>query len=279
MKLIVESGSTKTDWVIINTPDTYTFQTTGINPLFFSESDTIQEIHNSFPNTYKTEHIREIHFYGAGCGTNAAKQKIKDLLSPLFPQASIYIYTDLVASAHALLQNKKGIVAILGTGTNVGFWDGTHIEYSSPSLGYILGDEGSGTYLGKKLLQAYFYESLPHHLLKKFADTYTITRESCIHAIYSGKKPNTYIASFVPFLHTHKHEASIQSIIHEGFRDFIEKHILKISQKYNFFSIFVTGSIGFHFNEILKTECAKYSIRVEQTIKSPISELIKLYSL
>jgi N-acetylglucosamine kinase-like BadF-type ATPase len=279
MKLIAESGSTKTDWVIINASDTYTFQTNGINPLFFSELDTIQEIRNSFPKTHNAEDILEIHFYGAGCGTDTAKQKISDVLKSIFTQAYIHINTDLVASAHALLQNKKGIIAILGTGMNIGFWNGTRIEYSTPSLGYILGDEGSGTYFGKKLLQAYFYETLPHHLLKEFTNTYTITRESCIHAIYSGNKPNTYIASFSPFLYTHKHEAYIQSIIQEGFQDFIEKHILKISEKFNFFSIFVTGSIGFYFNEILQTECAKHSITVEQTIKSPISELTKLYSL
>jgi glucosamine kinase len=134
MKLIAESGSTKTDWVIINTPDTYTFQTAGINPLFFSESDTIQEIRNSFSNTYKTEHIKEIHFYGAGCGLDTAKQKIVDLLKPLFPHANIQIYTDLVASAHALLQDKKGIIAILGTGMNIGYLNTFSMNLQIPIL-------------------------------------------------------------------------------------------------------------------------------------------------
>ena len=175
MILIADSGSTKTDWVLISDTESVSFQTIGFSPYFVEHSDVSSILLSALPETINTDTITQIFFYGAGCGTESSQKIIETALSQIFTLANIQINTDLVGAAIALLGNKSGIIAILGTGMNIGFWNGTNIEYTSPSLGYILGDEGSGAYIGKQLLSGYFYEEMPQEIIKEFKFKYNLT--------------------------------------------------------------------------------------------------------
>lgn len=280
MILIADSGSTKTDWRICQTNTTpLSFSTKGLNPHFTTTEDIQKEITHNFPKHIAPADIQTIYFYGAGCKAESSKQTLSVSFATLFPNAMSVIETDLVGAARALLGNKQGIAAILGTGMNIGYWDGSAIHSYSPSLGYILGDEGSGAYMGKKLMQAYFYNDLPADIMQDFTQTYRLSIEELIQKVYKEQYPNQFLASFVPFLEKHMHHSDISNIIRDAFRDFIQKHVLKISQKTQNFHIFVIGSVGFYFKDIFICECEAHSISVSDILKSPIERLCEYHRI
>lgn len=278
MILVADSGSTKTDWVLISGADSISFQTIGLSPYFVEHSDISSILLSAFPNTIHPNSILQIFFYGTGCGTEASQNIIQTALSHIFTKALIHVTTDLVGAAIALLRKSEGIIAILGTGMNIGYWNGTHIEYTQPSLGYILGDEGSGAYLGKQVLNAYFYEEMPEELMKKFWQKYKLTREMCVENVYKQPFPNKYLATFSEFLYENKHHTYIKTLIKSAFYTFVEKHVIKIAKKSQNFRIFVIGSIGYYFADFLQEACIEKNITVIRVEKSPIFELKHYHS-
>ena len=201
MILVADSGSTKTNWGLVdNENNVVSFQTIGLNPFYVTKGIVKNELLLHFPSDINTNYIKNIYFYGAGCSSTERCNIIKSGIEYLFKKAKVYVAHDLIGAARALFGNEKGIVAILGTGSNAACFDGKKITKNISSLGYILGDEGSGAYLGKMFITDFLNNELPNNLYNKFINEYEITKENILDAIYSKPFPNRFLASFTRFL-------------------------------------------------------------------------------
>ena len=201
MILVADSGSTKTNWELVdNKKNVVCFQTMGLNPFYVTKDIVKNELSLHFPSDINTNYIKDIYFYGAGCSSTERCNIIKFGIGYLFKKANIYVAHDLMGAARALFGQKDGIVAILGTGSNSCLYNGHKIISNIPSLGYVLGDEGSGAILGKKLIQSLLYNELPQYLIDKFFLKYKTNKNNLLETIYKKPYPNRFLASFTYFL-------------------------------------------------------------------------------
>jgi len=276
MKLIADSGSTKTAWKLIGPlTEVKVIKTSGINPFFRSEKDIFQELEKHLlPETGKE--ISEIYFYGTGIINAEKGDIIKRALNQLYPNAFIETYSDVLGAARALFGNKEGIACILGTGSNVCLYDGEKITGGVSPLGFILGDEGSGAVMGRKLLGDYFKEVMPLHLREDFAKRYDLTREEALNRVYRSEKPNQFLAQFTPFLSAHKNSAYCQEFVQRNFMDFFERNVTKLPD-YSSFKIGFVGSVAWHFRQILTNMAEYYGFSEPIIIQNPIDGLVKYY--
>ena len=277
MILLADSGSTKTDWACIDdAQQMFHFQTIGLNPYFVTEEQICDEITRNFSqctmhNAQCTmDSVSKIYFYGSGCGRAESKQLIENALRKLFSHAEIIVDSDLKGAAIACYGNTKGIVAILGTGMNIGFWDGKDLQTPMPSLGYIFGDAGSGAVLGRKLIKAVFEKRLSDSLIKKFQNTYHVSLPNLLDRVYKQPRPNTYLAGFAPFYAENLGNQEIQTILHEAYREFAEVYAKPIAEKYGVGEISFVGSIANVFSEILAEELAVFGLKIHAIITAPI---------
>jgi glucosamine kinase len=277
MKLIADSGSTKTTWRLIGPlTDVKTIKTSGINPFFRSEEDIFQELEELLlPET--GNEITKIYFYGTGIINAEKGDIIKRALIRLFPHASIETYSDVLGAARALFGNKAGIACILGTGSNVCLYDGKKITGGVSPLGFILGDEGSGAVMGRKLLGDYFKKVMPHHLREDFAKRYDLTREEVLNRVYRSEKPNQFLAQFTPFLSAHKNSAYCHEFVQRNFMEFFERNVCHIP-KYTNYPIGFIGSVAWYFSHILKTTASYFGFEQIIIIQEPIEGLEKYYA-
>jgi N-acetylglucosamine kinase-like BadF-type ATPase len=275
MILIIDSGSFKADWLFLTRSFAKQIQTKGLNPYFidlkkiFYELKTISEIQEN------KEDVNRIVFYGAGCSSDNNKATIYQLFHQLFPGAEIRINTDLAGAAKALFNSNKGVACILGTGSNCCFYDGEQITKQTPSLGYILGDEGSGAYMGKELLRKYLYNQLPKHLKGQIEKAYQINRENVLKAIYQQNYPNRYLASFSDFLYTYKQEDEISEIINQSLNEFFRNHVTEITDGSD--QIKFVGSIAWLFRDNLSYIAERYKLHIDEVVQSPIEKLKKIH--
>ena len=275
MILIADSGSTKCTWAYCddNGELKLVFNTVGFNPKYSNYSDIINELQKSqISNLHKK--ITKIFFYGAGCSSLAKNKIIYDPLKYFFSQADIHIRHDLEAAVKATYKDTPIISCILGTGSNSCFFDGENIIENAPSLGYILGDEASGNYFGKKLINLYVNNLLTDTLLKKF-ETWTKERkEDIIKKIYSVQRPNLYLATFFKFMYENKDDPTFDSIFKEGIQKFFDLHI-KCFNDYQKHSLTFVGSVAYYLSEYIKDIAKKEKIYIQDIIKSPIKNLVK----
>ncbi|MGB4397850.1 MAG: N-acetylglucosamine kinase [Daejeonella sp.] len=273
MLLVADSGSTKADW-ILTLPDKQTihFRTRGINPFFLSEKDITQIFHNTPEIQGYVEEVKEIYFFGAGCSSPDRREIITNALSRVFKNAFVSVDIDIIASVYATCGLSEGICCILGTGSNISYFDGTKIHESKHGLGYILGDEGSGTYFGRKLLTSCLYGTMPDELSVKFKAEYVADKESVIKRIYQEPSPNSFLASFAPFMSENINHPFIIELLRVGFEEFVETNIQSYPD-YNKQICHFVGSIAFHFKEILIEVCELKGVRVGKILKHPIDEL------
>lgn len=281
MKLIADSGSTKTDWALIqyneNTfqPDITCCKTQGINPVHLNSDEIRNILQNELIPQIDFRLIDEIYFYGSGC-RNDIIPKVESIFKEVFPSANtIGIYSDLLGAARATCGNDKGIVCILGTGSNSCLYDGEKIIQNIPPLGYILGDEGSGTALGKKLINAIFKGVLPDTLKSEFCNHYHTNLDNIIENVYRKPLANRYIATFADFAIAHKHIKEINNLIRECFIDFFAKNI----QPYNHtdLPIFAVGSIACLAQDIFENIASEFGYSVKEFLRSPIEGLIQYH--
>ncbi len=238
MKAIIDSGSSKADWVFIDKNNSITsLETIGFNPLVTDSRQFIESFQNN-PAKPKQEKVKQVFFYGAGCSTNESIQRTQNVLQLLFPAAKIMVENDLLGAARATYQGKPSVVAILGTGSNSCLFNGTKIIDQVANLGYLLGEEGSGYALGKEILRSFFYRELSPELTVAFQDTYQLNRNQLVHQIYSSSSPNRDIAAFSAFAVKNRTHSDIQTIVSGIFQDFVERNL----QKYE-----ITPSIPIHF--------------------------------
>ena len=276
MILIADSGSFKTDWTFLSSTNKIQFQTIGLHPYFINSKKMHAKLSRiDHVRKYKN-YVKKVIFYGAGCHSEKNKDIIFQILKGIFSQAEIKINSDIMGAAKALFNNHSGIACILGTGSNCCFYDGEHITNKTPSLGYILGDEGSGAYMGKLLLKKYLYSQLPENLENHLKNNYKLTQEKILQAVYNEPFPNRYIAQFSKFISDYKNEKAMSDIIHNSIEEFFINHILKISEnKQN--NIRFTGSVAWAFKDFIISIARKYNLSADHITQTPMEELIHLH--
>lgn len=272
MILIADSGSTKTDWSCIQADGKVDQLTTiGLNPNF-TEEETIFKIIESLP--YHSNAVKTIYFYGSGCGSENNIKTLQDAFLYNFPNAETAVMTDLIGAARACLGNTKGVVAILGTGSNSGVYDGHTIYISNPSLGHLLGDYGGGVDIGKQLLRDYFYKKMPPEIRAEMH----MTKEHLIHKLYHSSGANTFIASQTGIIFKHAQTPYIRTLVRNTFDRFIEEEIMNY-RGVKELSINFVGSIAFLFQDILGESLEAHGMRMGVIIQKPIDRLTDYHSV
>lgn len=275
MIAIADSGSTKTDWIFAeNKNTTFHFQSIGFHPLRIQEGMVRHEL------AYFTHHqdffpkINELFFYGAGCGDLSRTQVLKKSLEQVFPAASIHIFSDMLGACIASSANQPSICSILGTGSNSAVFDGQKITSQQLSLGYLLGDEGSGSDIGRRLLQKVLYQDLPAELIKEFMTRFNKTAESIIRETYTSSLPNRYLAGYSAFAFEHIDNPMIEQLVVESLENFISRHLLAYPEAKEL-PIHFSGSVAFFFKEMIIKLMSKHHLIMGKIEQSPINGLIR----
>ena len=221
--------------------------------------------------------IQQIYFYGAGIVNDEKGELIRRALNRIYSSAVIETHSDVLGAARALFGDKQGLACILGTGSNVCLYDGEKITQSISPLGFILGDEGSGAVMGRKLLGDYFKEVMPAPLREEFTKKYNLTREEALNRVYRSERPNHFLAQFTPFLSEHKNSAYCQAFVQENLMEFFERNVTKIPG-YSKFPIGFTGSVAWFLSQLLNNTASYYGFEKTIIIKDPIDGLGKYYT-
>ncbi|MDR2824904.1 MAG: ATPase [Prevotellaceae bacterium] len=271
MKIIADSGSTKTHWNYSGRD----FFTQGINPFFLSGDEIISLINNELPKEIVRDNVSEIFFYGAGC-TLEKSGMLQKTLTKCFPNAVIEVASDLLGAARALLQRSAGIACILGTGSNSCFYDGEKIVETTPSLGYVLGDEGSGAALGKRLLGDVLKNMLSKETSGKFSEKYAISIAEIIENVYQKSFPNRYMARFCEFLYENQNDPEIDALILNEFQSFFYRNVIHYDFKK--YSVNFAGSVAAMFERQLRQVADYNDFRIEKILPKPMSGLVKFHS-
>jgi len=273
MKLIADSGSTKTDWRLITSSSSLEeIKTEGINP-FHQRSEEILKIVTDSDLTKIAGRPKEIYFYGAGCNYEDKIAIVKNALGEVFTDAEIFVEHDLIAAARALCGRDEGIACILGTGSNSCYYDGQNILQNNPSLGYILGDEGSGAFIGKKLIVDFLYNKLPRSINEKFNHEFELSIDVILDNIYSRFMPNRFLGSFGKFIYDNIQHPYMHGLVYESFYAFLDNHVVKYEGHRTKKCHFV-GSIAYNFKDILEKVCGDLGLKFGRVIESPIDGLI-----
>ncbi len=276
MKIIADSGSTKTEWNLLLPDGTIqALYSTGLNPFFISSGKVTEIVQQTF-SKINTELLKEVYFYGAGCSSLERCTIISSGLEHAFPKAEIKVEHDMLAAARALFGNKEGIAIILGTGSNSCVYDGKDITGNIPALGYILGDEGSGAFFGLQLIKDFLNNEMPETLVKKFKEQFLLDKEDILNAVYKQPFPNRYLAQFFPFCTKNQETGYIRQLIFNGFNLFFRRHILPYPD-YQEYPLGCVGSVGFYLQDILQAVAKKYHLSILTIEKSPIKGLIEYH--
>ncbi len=277
MLLIADSGSTKTDWVLIDSAQNrYSYSTIGYNPYFIGAEKIQQSLMQELLTKLDASQVRKVFFYGAGCSTNEKKEVLHAALANCFVNAEIAINHDLLAASLALLGNKRGFAAILGTGSNTCIFDGVKIEKNIDSLGYLLGDEGSGCSIGKKILRDFMRGSLPQELEEKFRKEYPFTQTEIFESMYNKPLPNRFLAGFCRFAAEHKNQVQIKTIVLESFNDFFLNLVSRYPD-YVKLSFNCVGSVGYNFKDHLSEVAGVFGMKMGKVTASPIEDLVSYH--
>ncbi len=278
MLLIADSGSTKTDWVVLNKgKPIFATSTDGLNPLFCTKEKIRNALRSvSFFREFNKE-IKKIKFFGAGCGSKKERDKMESSLKSFFRTAKVSVQTDLMGAALATCGNERGIVCILGTGSNCCYYDGKKIHQGNAGLGYILGDEASGTYFGKIILKKYLYGKLSKDTVREFYGQFGyISRSSVIENVYSKPNANRYLASFAEFLLKRKSSVIMGVWIDEGLEEFYSTNIVEMNN-YRHMPIHFVGSVAFYLDAEIKKMCVRKNLSLGKIIQKPITGLADYY--
>jgi glucosamine kinase len=273
MILIVESGSTKADWLIIDSSGIQlSFKTKGWNLLLLHEVEIKNRLDSLSQLKPFINKVKEVYFYTPGVALVSSAECLKNRFESKFNQAIVHVESDLLAAARSVFKGTPQFVSILGTGSNTAFYDGQELLQTTPSLGYILGDEGSGSCLGKQLLKAYLYKTLPNDLHLSFSKSFAISKEKVLESTYIHPNSNRFFSSYVPFLVAHKSHPFIQSLVCTEFETYIKVHLLS-NKLIHDYSVAFVGSVAFLFQNMLRTLCAKHKIEIELFCQYPLNGL------
>ena len=279
MTLICDCGSTKAEWALLDGENVAKrFVTTGFNPNF-TDGETIKNIVGEAKDTVGNQAISKIRFYGSGCGTEANQNKVAMILAMVFKINDIEAYPDTLGACHALFGNKPGVACILGTGSNACVYDGTKITESVASLGFMIGDEGSGCHIGKRIVHDYFLGLMPDDLRAKFDEKYHLDREAFLKRVYQGEQPSRYLAEFTKFAAENIENQYVIRVVGECFYQFVIGYLKEVPRAYGARNdnVAFVGSIAFVFKDILLQVLANHHINCTKILKNPMDGLIEFY--
>jgi glucosamine kinase len=274
--LIADGGSTKCEWCLLENGKKKTVNTQGISPYFLDAAGIGKIIAAELAPALKKARIDEVYFYGTGCKDPANRRMVQRTIRGIFPGAAVEVTHDLMGAAVALCGNSKGIACILGTGSNSCYFSGKRIVKNSPGLGYVLGDEGSGAYLGKKVIQYYLYNTFDEELRYKFDKKYSIDDSGILENVYRRPLPNRYLASFALFLAENRGHYMIENIIEDGLNDFFFTHLCKYRESWNW-PIHFVGGVAYGFRESIRELCDAYQFELGSILKKPMDGLINYH--
>lgn len=276
MILIADSGSTKCDWILYNNQETNPtkISTKGLNPAVLNKKDFLKIVSSSKALNKVKDQVKEIKFFGAGCGSQDNQQKVNLILESYFENATCITKEDTMAAVIATTKS-PAVVCILGTGSNCCYFDGQHIHMKTPALGYLLMDEASGNYYGKELLKSYYYSKMPKELAALFNTEYALKEGDVLKGLYQSKRPNKYLASFAPFLFKYQEHKFIQELLLNGFRTFVDHHVLKHREALKHVPVHFVGSIAFYGQKLIKQVLAERGITGGLFIKSPVDHIVE----
>ncbi len=274
--LIIDAGATKTAFALVEDRSVVcTYKGAGINPNYCSD-DAINKVLSSFMTQNKVSHVSHVHYYGAGCASAENAGRIGCLLQDFYPDAVVSVCSDLMAVCRALSNNKSSIVAILGTGAATCQFDGRSVVARAPSLGYMLGDEGSGTYLGKQLVTAFMRNELPASLSAELRKQYNLSFDKAIRRIYSEPSPNLFFSSLAPFVSQHLDDPFVLQMATESFRRFfaVQKVCYEESETLPWM---LSGAVAFNFREVVQAAAAEENCHVQTIVESPMESLVRYH--
>ena len=276
-KLIADSGATKAEWCLLKNGKKKTFFTQGISPYFLNTEQIIDLLKKELLPKLKNEVVDEVYYYGTGCANPTNAKSVKKAVSKIFIEAKVDVNHDLMAAARALCGRKKGIACILGTGSNSCYYDGKKTVKNSPGLGYVLGDEGSGAYLGRKVIQYYLYGTFDDELRASFDAAYTTNASAILENVYKKPMPNRYLAGFCRFLAENRGHYMIENIIEDGLNDFFFTHLCKYRETWTL-PVSFAGGVAFGFQDVLKQLCSSYEFELGNIMKNPMEGLAEYHS-
>jgi glucosamine kinase len=275
-KLIADSGATKAEWCLLSNGKKKTIITQGISPYFLNTEQISGLLLKELIPKLKNIMVDEVYYYGTGCANPANAKSVKKAVQTIFNAATVTVNHDLMAAARALCGRKKGIACILGTGSNSCFYDGKKIIKNSPGLGYVLGDEGSGAYLGKKVIQYYLYGTFDDELRERFDLTYTTNSAEILENVYKKPLPNRYLAGFTKFLADNRGHYMVENIIEDGLNDFFFNHLCKYKEIWTL-PVNFAGSVAFGFKDVLQQLCNSYEFELGNIMKNPMEGLVEYH--
>jgi glucosamine kinase len=274
--LIAESGSTKTDWCLVRSGKATHYKTQGINPFFLTQGEIIEIFEAELKiNTNKIS-VDQVIYYGSGIANSEKKENLIKCLRYHFGIKNISVESDMLAAAQATCQRDKGIAVILGTGSNSCYFDGKKITDKQVSLGYVLGDEGGGNHLGKKLLQYYLYGILEQEMKDAFTESFKYTQDEILENIYRKPFPNRFLAQFAKFCFEHRGHYVIENIIEDCINEFFINHLIKYKQAWKV-PVHFCGSVSFEAQDIIAQLCGQYDLQLGTIMKSPMKGLVQYF--
>lgn len=277
MILIADGGSTKVDWRLLEKGNQISqFHTAGINPYFHSVEEIKRLLNESFVPMLGDRLPEAIYFYGAGCANSGVNKTLFQGLSETLGCAEIQIYSDLLGAARGLCGEEKGIACILGTGSNSCYYDGKEIQENVSPLGYILGDEGSGAVLGRLFIGACLKNRLTVGIKEIFLETYQLTPALILEKVYRQPTPNRFLAGISPFILRHIQDESVRTLVKNSFCDFFLNNVMQYDYKSH--PVYFTGSVAYHYQDILQEVAGSLDIRIHQILSSPMEGLIAFHS-
>ena len=279
MKLLVDSGSTKADWIAIDDHGKvlFTTQSLGLNPEVLDREEIIERLNDRFDISHNRSTVSQLHFYGAGCGTDRMKNFLHGVFSDYFSAAEVTVSEDTYAAVYATTaRGSKAIVCILGTGSNCSYFDGSKLHQKVQSLGYICMDDCSGNQFGRQLIRAYYFNKMPAALAKDFEKEFNLDADAIKHNLYKEPNPNAYLATFAKFLIGHKDDAFCQKIIADAMEDFVDNYILQYEQAREV-PIHFIGSIAFYLRAELDQVLKHHGLTLGNVLRRPIDGLIQYH--
>lgn len=273
IKLIADSGATKAEWCLLDGKKRKTVITQGISPYFLNTEQITSLLQQELLPRLKNVRVDEVFYYGTGCANPENVRSVRNAIRRVLPGSKIEVTHDLMAAARALCGREKGIACILGTGSNSCYYDGKKMVKNSPGLGYVLGDEGSGAYLGKKVVQYYLYGTFDEELRGRFDATYVTTPTEILESVYKKPLPNRYLAGYAGFLAENRGHYMIENIIEDGLNDFFFNHLCKYREVWKL-PVHFAGGVAFGFKDVLQHLCDSYEFELGTVLKNPMQGLV-----
>jgi N-acetylglucosamine kinase-like BadF-type ATPase len=276
VKLIADSGATKAEWCLLSKNKKKTLFTQGISPYFLNQQQIADIIRKELFPIIRNAEIEEVYYYGTGCASPKNALIVKKAIQSVIKSPKVNVSHDLMAAARSLCQKSKGIACILGTGSGASYYNGKTIAKTSTGLGYVLGDEGSGAYLGRKVIQYYLYNTFDDELRARFDAKFVTSKMEILEQVYKKPLPNRYLASFTLFLAENRGHYMIENIIEDGLNDFFFTHLIKFNEVWKMPVHFV-GGVAFGFKDVLAELCDSYGFELGRILKNPMEGLCEYH--